>query len=85
MAYMGVPVQSRRPPPAPPLAPGAVRPGHTLPGSVAGAARGDDAVDPAQHQRVSARPRGAPSETGGYGFQMPSAQTTNPGTIRNSP
>lgn len=85
VAYMGVPVQSRRPPPAPPLAPGAVRPGHTLPGSVAAPPPGAAPWIPHSTSGFQLGPRGTPTETGGYGFQMPSAQTANPGTIRNSP
>jgi hypothetical protein len=85
VAYMGVPVQSRRPPPAPPLAPGAVRPGHTLPGSVAAPPAGAAPWIPHSTSGFQLGSRGTPSEIGGYGFQMPSAQTANPGTIRNSP
>lgn len=85
VAYMGVPVQSRRPPPAPPLAPGAVRPGHTLPGSVAAPPPGAAPWIPHTTSGFQLGPRGTPTETGGYGFQMPSAQTANPGTLRNSP
>ena len=85
VAYMGVPVQSRRPPPAPPLAPGAVRPGHTLPGSVAAPPAGATPWIPHSTSGFQLGPRGTPSEIGGYGFQMPSAQNANPGTIRNSP
>jgi hypothetical protein len=85
IAYMGIPVNTRRPPPAPPLAPGAVLPGHTLPGSTAAPPPGATPWIPYTTSGFQLGPGGASTETGGYGFQMQTGQRGNPGTIRNSP
>lgn len=85
ISYMGQPVNTRHPPPAPPLAPGAVRPTHALPGSTAAPPGGAAPWIPHTTSGFQLGPRGSSTELGGYGFQMPSGARENPGTLRNSP
>lgn len=85
IAYMGQPVNTRRAAVAPPLAPGAVAPGHTLPGSVAAPPTGSAPWIPHSTSGFQLGPRGTSTEHSGYGFQLPAGQRSNPGTIRNTP
>lgn len=85
IAYMGQPVNARRPPPAPPLAPGASLPAHALPGSTAAPPGGPAPWIPHTTSGFQLGSRGEPTGIGGYGFQMQTGSSANPGTIRNSP
>lgn len=82
IAYMGVPVQTRLPPPAPPLAPGAVLPGHSLPGSTPAPPPGATPWIPWTTSGFQLGPSGSATSTSGYGFQMQAPP--NPGTLRGT-
>lgn len=82
-AYMGVPVNTRRPPPAPPLASGAVLPGHSLPGSTPAPPVSATPWIPWTTSGFQLGPSGHGTDTSGYGFQMQTGQQANPGTLRN--
>lgn len=82
IAYMGVPVNTRRPPPAPPLAPGAVLPGHSLPGSTPAPPPGTAPWVPWSTSGFQLGPSGTSTDTSGYGFQT--QPPTNPGTLRGT-